>query len=64
LTQIDFIKLFENVCDGSFDTQKVLVEKLELSLQGNMVYKDDLKNPIFERLTQLIKEMKKPPGKK
>ena len=60
---VDFVKLLENVSENNFDSQKTLVEKMELSIQGNQIFKDDLENPLYKRMAQLIKEMKKPPGK-
>jgi hypothetical protein len=38
--------------------------KLEESLQGNLVFKDDQENFHYKRLVQVIKEMKKSSGKK
>ena len=59
----EFMKLIESVCEGSSETENILISKLEESTQGNMVFKDDPENHIFKKLVQIIKEMKKT-GKK
>jgi hypothetical protein len=59
----EFMKLIESVCEGNYETENVLITKLEESTQGNMVFKDDPDNQIFKKLVQIIKEMKKT-GKK
>lgn len=59
----EFMKLIETVSEGNSETENILISKLEESVQGNMVFKDDPENPIFKKLVQIIKEMKKS-GKK
>ncbi len=56
-----FIKLIETVCENDIENQKVLLEKMEDSMKGNMTNKDDHH---IVKLTQVLKEMKKAASKK
>lgn len=55
----EFTKLLENTCEGDTQVVDLLLEHLEESLGGTTIFKDDLENPIYKRLVQVIKEMKK-----
>ena len=60
----DFNRLLDNVCEGNGTMIDLLVNNLEISLTtGNTIYKDDLDNPVYKRLIQVMQEMKKS-GKK
>jgi len=60
----DFNRLLDNVCEGNGTMIDLLINNLEISLTtGNTIYKDDLDNPVYKRLVQVMQEMKKP-GKK
>ncbi len=59
----DFNKLLENVCEGNTTMIDLLINNLEISTNGNQIYKDDIDNPVYKKLIQTIQEMKKQ-GKK
>ncbi len=59
----EFFKLVETVSDANISNEDELLLKLEASLQGSLVCKDDQENFIYKKLVQVIKEMKKS-GKK
>lgn len=59
----DFNKLIETVCEGNTDMIDKLTNNLEISVSGNVIYKEDLDNPVYKKLVQVIQEMKKQ-GKK
>jgi hypothetical protein len=63
LDQQGLIKFIENVSELNSETEKILISKLESSVQGNTVFKDDIENPVYKRIVQVIREMKKPPVK-
>ena len=55
----EFTKMIESASEGNTDTENVLMSKLEESILGNMVYKEDIDNPVYKKLVQVIKDMKK-----
>lgn len=55
----DFNKLLENVCEGNTTMIDLLINNLEISTNGNQIYKDDIDNPVYKKLIQTIQEMKK-----
>ena len=60
----EFNKLLENTCEGNTTMIDLLINNLEISITtGNMIYKDDLDNPVYKKLVQVMQEMKKQ-GKK
>ncbi len=63
LTQEDFFRFIDIVCEGIENVVDALLGNLELAVEGNVVYKDDQDNVVYKRLVQVIKEMKKT-GKK
>ncbi len=52
------IKMIENVAEPHSDEENELLSKLEESLQGNMVFKEDLENPIYLKIVQYFKDLK------
>lgn len=57
------INLIETVTEQNKETEKIFLTKLEESTQGVFSFKEDMENPIYKRLVQVIKEIKKA-GKK
>ena len=52
------IKMIENVAEPHSDEENELLSKLEESLQGNMVFKEDLENPLYLKIVQYFKDLK------
>lgn len=40
------------------------MSKLEESIQGNTVFRDDIENSVYKKLVVIIKDLKKPANKK
>jgi hypothetical protein len=59
----ELTRLIETVCDGNIDSEKLLLTKMEESQQGVFSFKDDAENPLFKKMVEKIKELKKQ-GKK
>lgn len=60
----EFIKLIENSVENNKESEEEYLEKIELCQAGNSCFKDDPEYPFYKKMVQLIKEMKKPLGKK
>ena len=52
------IKMIESISEPHSDEENELLAKLEESLQGNMVFKEDLENPIYLKIVQYFKDLK------
>ena len=52
------IKFIESVVEMHSDEENTLLESLENALQGNTVFKDDLENPIYLKITDYFKGLK------
>ena len=52
------IKMIESVSEPHSDEENELLSKLEESLQGNMVFKEDLENPLYLKIVQYFKDLK------
>ena len=52
------IKFIESIVEAHSDEEKALLDALESALQGNMVYKEDLENPIYLKICAYFKELK------
>ena len=52
------IKFIESIVEMHSDEENALLESLEAGLQGNMVYKEDLENPIYLKICAYFKELK------
>ena len=52
------IKMIESVSEPHSDEENELLTKLEESLQGNMVFKEDLENPLYLKIVQYFKDLK------
>jgi hypothetical protein len=50
--------MIENVAEPHSDEENELLSKLEESLQGNMVFKEDLENPLYLKIVQYFKDLK------
>jgi len=47
------------VAEDDTETENMFLEKLELSNQGQTVFKDDQDNTLYKRMIQILKDMKK-----
>ena len=61
---VEFTKLIEKTSDENREIEAEYLDKLEKSIQGFPSYKDDLENPMYKKLIQTIRDLKKPPSKK
>ena len=52
------IKFIESTVEMHSDEENSLLESLEAGLQGNMVYKEDLENPIYLKIVDYFKGLK------
>ena len=52
------IKFIESTVEMHSDEENALLESLEAGLQGNMVYKEDLENPIYLKIVEYFKGLK------
>ena len=52
------IKMIESIVEPHSDEENELLTKLEESLQGNMVFKEDLENPLYLKIVQYFKDLK------
>ena len=52
------IKFIESTVEMHSDEENALLESLESALQGNMVYKEDLENPIYLKIVDYFKGLK------
>ena len=52
------IKMIESISEPHSDEENELLAKLEESLQGNMVFKEDLENPLYLKIVQYFKDLK------
>ena len=54
----DFYSIIEKICEGDTNLMDVLLNNFEKSTQGVIIYKDDLDNPVYKKIIQIIKENK------
>ena len=52
------ITFIESIVESHSEEENALLDGLESALQGNMVYKDDLENPIYLKIVNYFKELK------
>ena len=52
------IKFIESTVEMHSDEENALLESLEAGIQGNMVYKEDLENPIYLKIIDYFKGLK------
>ena len=52
------IKFIESTVEMHSDEENALLESLEAGLQGNMIYKEDLENPIYLKIVEYFKGLK------
>ena len=52
------IKFIESTVEMHSDEENSLLESLEAGLQGNMIYKEDLENPIYLKIVEYFKGLK------
>ena len=52
------IKFIETVVEPHSEDEGTLLDNLESALQGNLVYKDDLENPLYLKIVDYFKELK------
>ena len=52
------IKFIESTVEMHSDEENALLDSLEAGLQGNMVYKEDLENPIYLKIVDYFKSLK------
>ncbi len=52
------IKFIESTVEMHSDEENALLDSLEAGLQGNMVYKEDLENPIYLKIVEYFKGLK------
>ena len=52
------ITFIESIVESHSEEENALLDGLESALQGNMVYKDDLENPIYLKIVSYFKELK------
>ena len=52
------IKFIESTVEMHSDEENALLESLEAGLQGNMVYKEDLENPVYLKIVDYFKGLK------
>ena len=52
------VKFIESTVEAHSDDENALFDALESALEGNMVYKEDLENPIYLKIISYFKELK------
>ena len=52
------IKFIESTVEMHSDEENALLDSLEAGIQGNMVYKEDLENPIYLKIVDYFKGLK------
>ena len=52
------VKFIESTVEAHSDDENALFDTLESALEGNMVYKEDLENPIYLKIISYFKELK------
>ena len=52
------IKFIETIVEPHSEKEGTLLDNLESALQGNLIYKDDLENPIYLKIVDYFKELK------
>ena len=52
------IKFIESTVEMHSDEENALLDSLEAGIQGNMVYKEDLENPIYLKIVEYFKALK------
>jgi len=55
----DFVKFVESVAENEKEIENQFLDKLELSNQGQTVFKDDQDNLLYKRMINILKDMKK-----
>ena len=56
---VEYMKMIENVSEGNIEIENTLQSKLEESMLGSIVYKEHIENPVYKKLVQVIKDMKR-----
>ena len=51
-------KFIENIFEPHSEKEGTLLDNLESALQGDLIYKDDLENPIYLKIVDYFKELK------
>lgn len=59
LSQEDFIKAVDLICEGVDSVVDSLLNNFEIALEGNTIYKDDQENIVYKRIVQVFKDLKK-----
>lgn len=59
LDQAGIITFIESITEKHSDEENELISKLEEGIQGNTVYKEDLENPLYLKIVNYFKELKK-----
>ena len=49
----------ESIAENNQETENFLLDKLEKSNQGTVPFKDDVDNPLYKKIVQCIKDLKK-----
>ena len=52
------IKMIESIVEPHSDEENELLSKLEESMEGNMVFKEDLENPLYLKIVQYFRDLK------
>ena len=53
-----FFKMIESIVEPHSDEENELLSKLEESMEGNMVFKEDLENPLYLKIVQYFRDLK------
>ena len=59
LDQEGVVTFIESITEKHSDEENELLSKLEEAIQGNTVYKEDLENPLYLKIVNYFKELKK-----
>ena len=51
-------KMIESIVEPHSDEENELLSKLEESMEGNMVFKEDLENPLYLKIVQYFRDLK------
>ena len=52
------IKFIESVVETHSDEENTLLESLEKALEGNIVFKEDVENPLYLKIVDYFKGLK------
>ena len=59
MDQTGVITFIESITEKHSDEENELLDKIEAAIQGNTVYKEDLENPLYLKIVNYFKELKK-----